>query len=97
MTMKVEIDGVLYLPVADRDELADLRRRIQSFGLEATSFWRDFFDERGGGGMYAEGDEFAPFFSEAFLYNLVGKDEARTILSLIRELCAAAGMEGRVV
>lgn len=30
-----------------------------------------------------------PFFSEVALYNLVGKDDARTILSLIKKLCNA--------
>lgn len=37
-------------------------------------------------GMYEEGDEYAPFFSETFLYNLVGKDSARSILGLVRQI-----------
>lgn len=32
---------------------------------------------------YEEGDENAPFFSEACLYCLIGKEDARTILALI--------------
>ena len=32
-------------------------------------------------------DEQAPFFSEAYLYNLVGKDEARTLLYCLSEIC----------
>lgn len=36
--------------------------------------------------MYEEGDEFAPFFTEAFLYNLVGKEAARSILVRVRPI-----------
>lgn len=36
--------------------------------------------------MYEEGDELAPFFSEAFLYNLVGKDAARSILARVQPI-----------
>lgn len=39
-----------------------------------------------GGLGYEEGDEAAPFFSEAVLYTLVGKEDARTILALMRRL-----------
>ena len=43
--------------------------------------------------MYEEGDENAPFFSEAFLYCLVGKMNARTIRALIMNLARAAGID----
>jgi hypothetical protein len=33
--------------------------------------------------MYVDGDETAPFFSETYLYTLVGKDIARSLLALI--------------
>lgn len=32
-----------------------------------------------------------PFFTEAFLYSLVGKEDARTILALMRQLCESLG------
>lgn len=35
---------------------------------------------------YDEEDEEAPFFSEAYLYPLLGKDAARTVLALIRSI-----------
>lgn len=35
-------------------------------------------------GMYEPGDEHAPFFSEAFLYNLLGKDDARSLRARLR-------------
>lgn len=38
-------------------------------------------------------DARAPFFSEAYLYNLLGKEDARTLLALIRRLEAAVERE----
>ena len=43
--------------------------------------------------MYEIGDEDAPFFSEAYLYNLLGKDGARTVLMHIRRVCEACGFQ----
>jgi len=43
--------------------------------------------------MYDEGDEDAPFFSEAYLYNLLGKENARTVLAGLRQICEAAGLD----
>jgi len=42
---------------------------------------------------YAAGDENAPIFSEKFLYSLMGKEEARTILAVLDNLVRAAGIE----
>lgn len=42
--------------------------------------------------FYEAGDERAPFFSEAYLYNLLGKDDARSVLIGLRRVCKAAGM-----
>ncbi len=39
------------------------------------------FDE----GSYEEGDEDAPFFTETFLYNLLGKSDGRTLMRLLRD------------
>ena len=94
------MDGVKYRPV-DEDEAQDLSEYLQGFTLEGDKFWREFFLKRDTAadgsryGMYSEGDEEAPFFSEAFLYNLVGKDEARSILGIVRRLCVLAGVEFR--
>ncbi len=99
-TAQQTVDRVVAAVRERQEEQAEMVERIQNFKLEGTTFWREFFiaeDKRCGGGMYSEGDEFAPFFSEAFLYNLVGKDEARSILGIVRELLTAAGVEGRVV
>ena len=50
----------------------------------------EFFKESNG---YEEGDENAPFFSETCLYNLVGKEDARTILALINKLTRLLNLE----
>ncbi len=44
---------------------------------------------------YVKGDENQPFFSEAYLYNLLGKDEARTLLGLMRPIWKIAGISER--
>lgn len=40
---------------------------------------------------YSTGDENTPFFSEAYLYSLLGKDQARTVLSYVRSVAKAVG------
>lgn len=44
-------------------------------------------------GMYSEGDERTSFMSEAFLYNLLGKEDARTVLALFNNVCRAVGFD----
>ena len=51
--------------------------------LPKTEFSEDF---------YQNGDENAPFFSEVYLYNLLGKEEARTLLALMRPVWKKAGI-----
>ncbi|MCI0408850.1 MAG: hypothetical protein L0191_09845 [Acidobacteria bacterium] len=41
---------------------------------------------------YTEGDERAPFFSEAYLYTLLGKDAARSLLGRLSVLGRVAGL-----
>lgn len=42
--------------------------------------------------MYEPGDEEAPFFSEAYLYNLLGKEDARTVLAYLHRVEEWLGM-----
>lgn len=44
-----------------------------------------------GNPLFESGDENAPFLSEAFLYVLLGKDPARSVLSATRRLAEAMG------
>ena len=79
MNDDVIVNGTKYRPV-NEVEAKELGEYIASFTSEGSTFWRNFFIERDTGlngeryGMYDEGDEEAPFFTEAFLYNLLGKD-----------------------
>jgi len=41
---------------------------------------------------YEKGDEEQPFFSETYLYNLLGKEDARTLLALMRPVWDEAGI-----
>jgi hypothetical protein len=61
-----------------------------TFQIEGQQYWKQHFKAQDKIGMYTEGDEEAPFFSEAFLYNLLGKDNARTVLSIVNRLVEAA-------
>lgn len=90
--MDVIIDGTRYRPV-DGAEAEELATRINEFTLEASDYWRDRFNDDDTNGMYADGDEHAPFFSEAFLYNLLGKYEARSVLGIVRRLSKLAGVQ----
>jgi hypothetical protein len=93
---EVKVDGVRYAPV-DEEEADDVGRRLSSFTLEGEAFWKERFQESSAKGewnegMYENGDEIAPFFTEAFLYNLLGKEDARSVLSIMRRLCVLAGV-----
>jgi hypothetical protein len=95
----VEIDGVRYAPI-DEDERTELGELIHEFTLEANKFWKQRFQfdscpDGWNAGMYSDGDEKAPFFTEGFLYNLLGKDEARSVLGIMRRLCKLAGVDYR--
>lgn len=43
---------------------------------------------------YEEGDDKAPFFSETYLYNLLGKGNARTVLHYLHEIEKPFGYYG---
>lgn len=44
-------------------------------------------------GHYSKGDEDAPFYSESYLYNLLGKEDARTVLGYLHHLAKMAGLD----
>ncbi len=45
--------------------------------------------------VYEEGDETMPFFSEAFLYLLLGKEDARSLLGRLDRLGEALGLSDK--
>ena len=61
--------------------------RLKAFRVsDPASFAKQWAKQDG----YEKGDELAPFFSEAFLYNLLGKEDARTLLALGKRKAPAA-------
>lgn len=43
--------------------------------------------------MYSKGGETAPFMTESFLYTALGKEDARTLLALVRTVIEACGID----
>lgn len=95
----VAVNGVQYRPV-DEEKAAELAERLRTFKAEGADFWKQRFEfdsapDAWNAGMYEVGDENRRFFSEAFLYNLLGKDDARSVLHIVRELAELAGVDFR--
>lgn len=67
---------------------ADRLKKLYEFKLEGSA--RELVKSCEG---YEEGDEDAPFFSEGFLYPLLGKDDARTVLSQLSHFIRALGID----
>lgn len=71
----------------------EFRELIGFKELEGRNWDEQFQRWSASSGMYEEGDGQAPFFTEAFLYNLLGKDDARSLLSIVRRLGKSLGVE----
>lgn len=54
------------------------------FPLDAKPLYGDPIDEL----------DKVPFFTETYLYNLIGKEDARTVLAYLGEIARALGFEG---
>jgi hypothetical protein len=67
-----------------RRELVRMKRYV--FGHKPMAFTRS-------NPYYRKGDEKAPFYSEAFLYPLLGKDDGRTVCYAFERLCELVGLE----
>lgn len=70
--------------------LAQMRRDLKRmkewvFGCKPMTFTRS-------NPYYRKGDEKAPFYSEAFLYALLGKDAGRTVCYSFDRICELAGL-----
>ena len=71
--------------------MKELVRELVRFGVVGKPEWpRKAVYGRAG---YEKGDEDAPFFTEAFLYNLIGKEDARELIGIVRKLCEATGLD----
>lgn len=77
------------------EEIAKVAKRLYEYKPEIpTKVIRAGFKAMTDDFYYSGDDEEnAPFFSVAFLYNLIGKEDARTVLALIGNLLRAAGID----
>ena len=80
------------------EEFVEAIKRLMKLKLDISHpRIKDMFKVSTGNYYYAKGDEDAPFFTEAFLYNLFGKEEGRTILAVLDNLIRAAGIDPRAL
>ncbi|MCX6740903.1 MAG: hypothetical protein NTY61_00695 [Candidatus Parcubacteria bacterium] len=81
----IVIKSVEYIP--EPEDLRVALKRLLRLRLEGAP---EYFTKLSG---YSKGDEEAPFFSEGFLYPLLGKGNARTVLTYIDKLILSAGLD----
>ena len=72
----------------ERDEMRDAVKRMMRMRMESNAVG-PFLKTQAG---YTPGDESAPFFSEKFLYPLLGKSDARTVLAILKRVIKATGL-----
>lgn len=79
--------------VAEADDLRAAFKKLLRFKTEGLppAFQPRFRRASG----YEPGDESAPFYSERFLYPLLGKEDARTVLGMLRKVMKLAGIDMR--
>ena len=69
----------------------------ESCPIQFTAEHNPYYNIKGFGGEDIQAtldeDSTAPFFSEAYLYNLLGKEDARTLLAMMRPIWLLAGIE----
>ncbi len=78
---------------AFRDLVAWTAEAGESYREEFLRHEREWYGE--GVHAYEEGDEKAPFFSETFLYLLLGKEDARSLLGRLNRLGEALGLSDK--
>lgn len=76
----------------DKTQAQKAFERLVGFSVERTYPLKAVSSEVNGPDAYDDGDNEAPFFTEAFLYNLLGKEDARTLLDRIYRLGESLGV-----
>lgn len=61
--------------------------------ISKVNYPSKYFSKKEYGEICTDEDCKAPFFSEAYLYNLLGKDDARTLRVLLRNVLNGLGAE----
>jgi hypothetical protein len=80
--MKEGIDSLLWTLASLHPEMFGTEKAVEElykWKPECFQAGVDFKES----GYYSEGDEDCPFFSEKFLYNLLGKGDARSLLGYL--------------
>jgi hypothetical protein len=89
--MKEGIDALLWTLASLHPEVFGTEKAVEElykWKPECFQAGVDFKES----GYYSDGDEDCPFFSEKFLYNLLGKGDARSLLGMLDR---ALGFRGR--
>ena len=74
--------------------LKDLIQKMLKFKIGNFPSWLEpQYDEAVVSKKERDQDSKAPFFTEAYLYELIGKDDARTVLYYIHEICKEIGLD----
>lgn len=95
-TNNLQLKAKLNAPISEEDlkavvgSMRDKIRRMQKFACEGRP---SQFSKKNP--YYRKGDEKAPFYSEAFLYVLLGKEDARSVLYPFEEIGRMLGLEDR--
>lgn len=93
MTENLPIKRELKAPVTEKDLaalIAQIRRDLQRMQKYVYGHKPMVFNRTNP--YYRAGDEKAPFYSEAFLYPLLGKDDGRTVCYAFQRLCTYVGL-----
>lgn len=91
---KVIIDDVQYIPATNKDELTKSLKELVNFktgdgeGYPITSK-----ELRQNEKAYGKIENDLPFLCESTLYVLMGKEDARTLLSLLHNIGQASGID----
>ena len=62
-------------------------------GVDLKSISKINYPPKEYGELCSDEDLKQPFFSEAYLYNLIGKEDARTLLALMKKAFKSVGIE----
>jgi len=93
VTENLPIKRKLNAPITDKDlaaVIAQIRRDLQRMQKYVYGHKPMVFNRKNP--YYRAGDEKAPFYSEAFLYPLLGKDDGRTVCYSFDRLCEYVGL-----
>jgi hypothetical protein len=90
---RCESCGTIKVKQLQKSELLDALAEMASFSMPERYMKPVLKAGIGGGDHYREGDGACPILSEAFLYSMLGKEDARVLLSMFNRVVVAAGFD----